>query len=58
MVLLIAALPRPIRDLFYDSFARRRYALFGRYDSCPVMPPELRDRFLDHGPGSGKEAAP
>lgn len=27
-------LPRPLRDSLYDVVAKRRYALFGRMDSC------------------------
>jgi predicted DCC family thiol-disulfide oxidoreductase YuxK len=38
--------PRSIRDALYDFVARRRYAWFGRMDSCPIPPPELRERFL------------
>jgi predicted DCC family thiol-disulfide oxidoreductase YuxK len=41
--------PRPIRDWVYDRIARNRYRLFGRHDSCPLPPPGLRDRFVDHG---------
>ena len=40
-------IPRPIRDVFYDLFARYRYRLFGKYDSCLLPPPEVRERFLD-----------
>jgi predicted DCC family thiol-disulfide oxidoreductase YuxK len=40
-------IPRPIRDFFYDLFARYRYRLFGKYDSCLLPPPEVRERFLD-----------
>jgi len=40
-------IPRPIRDFFYDLFARNRYRFFGRYDSCLLPPPEVRARFLD-----------
>lgn len=29
-----ALLPRPLRDSLYDLVANRRYALFGRMDSC------------------------
>jgi predicted DCC family thiol-disulfide oxidoreductase YuxK len=38
--------PRVVRDFFYDGFARRRYGWFGKYDSCPIPPPEVRARFL------------
>ena len=40
-------LPRALRDYFYDLFARNRYRMFGRYDSCMLPPPEVRSRFLD-----------
>ena len=39
--------PRFIRDAAYDGFARIRYRVFGRYDSCPVPTPEQRARFID-----------
>ena len=43
---LLAAIPRPLRDLVYDFIARIRYRLFGKRDDlCPVTPPELRARF-------------
>ena len=42
----LAIVPRPIRDWAYDLFARWRYRLFGRYDSCPIPTPEQRARFL------------
>ena len=40
-------LPRALRDYLYDLFARNRYRLFGKYDSCMLPPPEVRSRFLD-----------
>ena len=40
-------LPRALRDYCYDLFARNRYRLFGKYDSCMLPPPEVRSRFLD-----------
>ncbi len=40
-------LPRGLRDYCYDLFARNRYKLFGKYDSCMLPPPEVRSRFLD-----------
>jgi predicted DCC family thiol-disulfide oxidoreductase YuxK len=40
-------LPRALRDYFYDLFARNRYKLFGKYDTCMLPPPEVRSRFLD-----------
>lgn len=49
-ILLAARLvPRPLRDRLYDLFARRRYRLFGKQDTCMLPPPEARKRFLDAG---------
>ncbi len=43
---LLAAVPRAIRDLGYDRFAERRHRLASRPDgTCPLVPPELRQRF-------------
>lgn len=40
-------IPRPIRDLGYDGVASVRHKLFKKpSDACPMMPPELRARFL------------
>lgn len=39
--------PRFLRDWAYDVFARHRYRVFGRYDTCPLPSPEDRERFLD-----------
>jgi len=40
-------IPKPLRDYFYDLFARNRYRVFGKYDACMLPPPEVRSRFLD-----------
>jgi predicted DCC family thiol-disulfide oxidoreductase YuxK len=40
------AVPRPIRDFFYKTFAKYRYRLFGRQDACMIPTPEIRARFL------------
>jgi predicted DCC family thiol-disulfide oxidoreductase YuxK len=42
----LLAVPRPLRDLFYDWFARRRYRWFGRRESCMTPTEEVRSRFL------------
>jgi predicted DCC family thiol-disulfide oxidoreductase YuxK len=40
-------LPGRVRDLLYDLVAGNRYRLFPRTEeACPLMPPELRERFL------------
>jgi predicted DCC family thiol-disulfide oxidoreductase YuxK len=41
------ALPHWLLDAGYDGIARIRYRLFARpKDACPMLPPELRTRFL------------
>jgi len=44
----VAACPRGVADLAYDAVARVRRGLFSRpAGACPIVPPELRSRFLD-----------
>ncbi|HEY1994176.1 MAG TPA: DCC1-like thiol-disulfide oxidoreductase family protein [Edaphobacter sp.] len=43
---ILRLMPRPLRDWGYGIVARFRYRLFGRYDTCPVPPPEQRSRLL------------
>lgn len=38
--------PSSIRDFFYKLFARNRYKLFGRQDSCIVPSEEVKSRFI------------
>lgn len=38
--------PRPLADVAYRLVARVRYRLFGRFDACPLPPPEWRKRML------------
>jgi predicted DCC family thiol-disulfide oxidoreductase YuxK len=40
-------LPRFVRDFAYNRIARNRYQVFGKYDACPLPPPEVRGRFID-----------
>jgi predicted DCC family thiol-disulfide oxidoreductase YuxK len=40
-------LPRSVRDRAYGILARNRYRWFGRYDTCMVPSPEIRDRFIN-----------
>ena len=47
LFLAARVVPRPLRDYLYDLFARNRYRLFGKYDSCMLPPPEVRSRFID-----------
>jgi len=43
----LAIVPTFLRDWAYDLFARFRYRVFGRYDSCPIPSPAQRARFID-----------
>ena len=43
-------LPRPLRDLYYELFAKYRYRLFGKKDACMIPTPEVRARFLSSAP--------
>jgi predicted DCC family thiol-disulfide oxidoreductase YuxK len=40
-------LPKPLRDFAYTEFAKARFTLFGRRESCMVPTPEVRERFID-----------
>jgi predicted DCC family thiol-disulfide oxidoreductase YuxK len=39
-------IPRPLRDLYYELFAKYRYRLFGKKEACMIPTPEVRARFL------------
>lgn len=39
-------IPTPIRDFFYDQFAKRRYSFFGKKTECMIPSPEQRKQFL------------
>lgn len=42
----LGVVPQHLRDLLYDSIARNRYRLFGRYVSCKPPQPDHERRFL------------
>ena len=43
----LRVLPRVVIDCGYRTFARYRYSIFGRYDSCPLPSAATRSRFLE-----------
>lgn len=40
-------IPSAVRDRLYAAFAKARYHVGGRYDTCPIPSPEVRGRFVD-----------
>lgn len=44
---ILVIIPRPIRDYFYSLFAKYRYRIFGKNDTCLIPAPEIKDKFLD-----------
>jgi predicted DCC family thiol-disulfide oxidoreductase YuxK len=45
-VIILAVVPRSLRDCVYRFIARNRYKWFGRREQCMVPTPELQERFL------------
>lgn len=43
---LLIAIPRPIRDWFYERMAKNRYKWFGQKTSCMMPTPDIQKRFL------------
>jgi predicted DCC family thiol-disulfide oxidoreductase YuxK len=44
---IFGILPDPLLNFAYDSIARNRYRIFGRYEQCMVPNGESRERFID-----------
>lgn len=40
-------MPPFIRDFAYTIFAKTRYKVFGKRETCMIPSPEIKDRFLD-----------
>lgn len=47
LALAARVIPAVVRDRLYTAFAAVRYHVGGKYDTCPIPPPEVRGRFLD-----------
>jgi len=45
---LLFIFPKKLRDLAYKFIAKNRYKWFGKYDSCPVLPKEWKERMIDN----------
>src|SRR5688572_24956473 len=37
--------PAVVRDFFYKTFAKYRYRIFGKMDTCMLPTPDVRERF-------------
>lgn len=50
---VLSLCPTVLLDAGYRLVVRVRYAVFGRYESCPLPAPEIRDLFIEsRGPSS------
>ncbi len=47
LAIFLSVIPRPLRDFTYDLFAKYRYRIFGRYQTCRIPTPEEKARFLE-----------
>ena len=47
LFLIFHIVPAPIRDIFYNLFAKYRYRFFGKYDTCMLPDPKVRARFIE-----------
>ena len=47
IIFTLELLPAPLWDKFYDYFARYRYRLFGKMDTCRIPTEKEREFFLD-----------
>lgn len=46
MMQILLIIPAPLRDYFYEMFAKNRYKWFGRKEQCELPSPEIKQRFL------------
>ncbi|MES2411196.1 MAG: DCC1-like thiol-disulfide oxidoreductase family protein [Bacteroidota bacterium] len=46
VLLVFSILPKSILDCIYDYVAKKRYAWFGKKESCMIPTPELQSKFL------------
>jgi predicted DCC family thiol-disulfide oxidoreductase YuxK len=47
LAIVFYVVPRLVRDAVYNFIARRRYRLFGKFDTCPTPDAAVRHKFLD-----------
>jgi predicted DCC family thiol-disulfide oxidoreductase YuxK len=47
LAVVLGMLPTWFRDWSYNLIARRRYRIFGKYESCPLPGERDRRKFLD-----------
>ena len=47
LIVIGKIIPRPVRDVAYESVARNRYRMFGKFETCMLPEPRHRKKFLD-----------
>ncbi|MGW0160182.1 thiol-disulfide oxidoreductase DCC family protein [Mycobacterium sp. NPDC003323] len=47
LALAARVIPGVVRDRLYAAFAKVRYHVGGKYDTCPIPSPQVRSRFVD-----------
>jgi predicted DCC family thiol-disulfide oxidoreductase YuxK len=43
----LIVVPKPLRDFIYSIFAKTRYKIFGKRDTCMVPEPGIKNKFLE-----------
>ena len=46
-VRVLFAVPKPLRDAVYNTVARNRYRIFGKYEACFVPDADMSDRVME-----------
>jgi predicted DCC family thiol-disulfide oxidoreductase YuxK len=46
LLVVFRIIPSPLRDMLYRWIAKRRYKLFGKYDSCMIPNEQIRRKFI------------
>ena len=44
---IFSFLPRPLTDFLYKLYSRNRYRLFGKSETCRLLTPEEKGRFIE-----------
>ncbi len=47
ILVVLVIIPSPIRNAFYNFFAKNRYAWWGKLNVCMLPTPEIKHRFIE-----------